>query len=116
MDKERLKQIKLDWDYAFESEQKLDPDDMEWLISTVEEQQKEIECFKDEYQVRRVELLEEHIDRLEKQNNRLREALEFYADEYNWHEENTGSPYQPYYESDASKDGGAKARQALKTK
>ena len=51
--------------------------------------------------------------RLREENSRLREALEFYADHYNWHEENTGSPYQPVYESDASKDGGDKARNAL---
>ncbi len=53
--------------------------------------------------------------KLDNQNKRYREALEFYADDYIWHEENMGSDYLPDYRCEAQSDGGKKARKALES-
>ena len=76
--------------------------DIDWLISRVEELEDKLEFIKTSRNRSRETIL------------RYKQALEFYADEYNWHEENVGGTYLPYYESDASRDGGEKARKALK--
>ena len=56
-------------------------------------------------------LLEIENDYLKAENARLREALEFYADEKNWSESETLSPYDSYV---AMTDCGDKAREALR--
>jgi len=80
MDKVRLKRIRNDvkggWTDFHE-------DDMNWLLSTVEEQQKEIEEL-DRVTLSMEECLVKNgrvIMGKEDENARLREALEFYADE-----------------------------------
>lgn len=51
-----------------------------------------------------------------KENTRLREALEFYADEDKWDEVNLSKdPWTPYYVREIHKDEGDTARQALNT-
>lgn len=77
----------------------VDLEDMNWLVDTVEEHQKEIERLKDYSQKSaNVALLAE----LENENARLREALEFYAE--------SEKHIDPY----AYGEFGEKARQALK--
>src|SRR6185312_15867382 len=72
---ERLEQVKknsiglTDNEGCFADIVQLDVDDYAWLI----ERAKRVEYLETEYRVRRVELLEEHIERLEKENSRLRE-------------------------------------------
>lgn len=53
------------------------------------------------------------LNRCKQENKRLRKALEFYADDYKWHEENMGSPYMPDYRMEIQTDGGDVARKAL---
>lgn len=50
-----------------------------------------------------------------KENVRLREALEFYADKerYEMWQENTGNHFNNEWTNDVTYDGGEKARQAL---
>jgi len=79
-------------------------EDWGWLLDQAERVQKLEENAQD---------LRDALGSRQEENARLREALEFYADHSNWNEENTGSPYLPYYESNASGDGGDKARKAL---
>jgi len=55
-----------------------------------------------------VEWLIQQVERLEKENKRLREALEFYADENSYRKIGFAELYSP-----AEKDFGQKARQAL---
>ena len=109
-DKERLEVIKKNHEFGKGEEWEFTvlTDDIDWLIQQAEKVQ--------ELQKLRKIVAEAHQYNLRKaaeENARLRETLEFYADHSNWHEENTGSPYLPYYESDASRDGGDKARNAL---
>lgn len=70
-DKERFVRIKNNPIYW-------EDEDAQWLISTVETQQREIIFYEKRYQVRKVELLEEHIDRLEKEIERLQTIEQTY--------------------------------------
>lgn len=83
-------------------------DDIKFLISTVEEQQKEIDGLS-----KAGKFFENGYCQYEEENARLREALEFYADDDNWYEVNDGFGYMPEYLKPIDNDGGEKARQAL---
>ncbi|WP_313429857.1 hypothetical protein [Siminovitchia terrae] len=94
-----------------------------WLIQQaerVEEQQKEIEMYKNlvaKGTERRVEDNKEWFDAqsvLVEENARLRVALEFYADENKYEFETIVSDCDIEVESKILEDGGEKARQALK--
>ncbi len=100
-DRERLKNIQGNWEY----EKCIKPEDVELLISTVEEQQKEIAHWKKgfENENKIAGRLRKKFERLEKENARLRKALEMYADIDNY----IGVPYW------VGLDQGERAREAL---
>lgn len=77
MDKERLEEVKSNWDYSCESGGYPEPDDVEWLISTVEEQAKKIEYYKNLHGKRSVQLERKNIEyrHLEQKNKKMRIAL-----------------------------------------
>ncbi len=81
--------------------------DFYWIVERLQE-------LEEEYKVRQVEYLEEHIDRLEQQNKRYREALEFYAKKDNhifWEDIREGEPFVQLPISEIDK--GKTARKAL---
>lgn len=53
------------------------------------------------------------IEALYEDNQRYRQALEFYADDDKWYEVNTGSPYAPDYRREIEDDLGKVAQKAL---
>ena len=75
MSKERLEEIKEKYNYErlgeFIDAKLVNPYELKWLI----EQAERVQELENEYQVRQIEYLEEHIDRLEQQNKRYREAI-----------------------------------------
>ena len=85
--------------------------DVKYLFDAIIEQAERVQELEEEYKVRRVEYLEEHIDRLEQQNQRYKQVLEFYADRENY--EPFDGIFLSNYQNKVDKDGGEKARQAL---
>lgn len=58
----------------------------------------------------------EDIDTLLAENQKMREALQWYADEKNWKERNEGNDYYGwFFTSNCREDEGQRAREALKT-
>lgn len=89
-DQERLEEIKSDWvnereTYKFR-QLTLGEKDIDWLIETVEEQQKEIEFLNKECKKysEAFDEWEKLYPRIQKESARLRKVLEFYADPYNY--------------------------------
>lgn len=71
MNKERLEEMLDDLPYSIRHSGESEP-----LKQFAREQAERVQELEDDYKVRQVEYLEEHIDRLEQQNKRYREALE----------------------------------------
>lgn len=133
-DVERLEVIKMNLLHRHVNEA-----DIEWLISTVEEQQKDIEHYEKlngslrkglEGMLREIERLKKEIEEQQKEiemwisgkiiavstkseMDRLREALEFYADDTN-HEYELTYDMARVNESKVMEDNGAIAKAALK--
>lgn len=116
MDKEQLEEIKQysRKKYDHRREFLIVPDnDFKRLISTVEEQQKELDLTKADLNVKKAawEAQGLMIRKLHEENARNREALEFYADRKTWNQEHIkGNEYKVPI---ALNDEGEKARQAL---
>ncbi|PIC88412.1 hypothetical protein CSV71_14900 [Sporosarcina sp. P21c] len=87
----------------------LEDEDFEWLIQQAERVQ---ELEKQLNETKALPMLME-LEKRKSENARLRKALEFYADDYKWFEENKGSPFAPDYRMEIQSDGGDVARQAL---
>lgn len=109
-DKERLENIKEQYQWAVENRlaNRVDDSDIEWLIQQakrVEESEKERDEWKDTSQFYYMTNQE-----LREQNKRYKQALEFYADKENYFlkQRMTSSFYTPI-----ELDKGEKARQAL---
>lgn len=121
MDKERLEEIKRERDHAMKDfyfgAPILDINQTDWLISTVEEQHKEIELTKADLNVKKAAWGAQGlmIRKLHEENARYREALEFYGDFKTYElgvNISMGSAH-PRHEP-IKYDKGEKARQALK--
>lgn len=107
INKERLKEIKkeleLDWsDISYVVNQ----DDVKWLINRVEELEQELELEKSTNKDFEAHLLKQ-VESAKVQNERYKQALEFYADE-----ENYCVRFEDDYEP-ILQDNGKTARQAL---
>ncbi|WP_313430059.1 hypothetical protein [Siminovitchia terrae] len=119
MDKERLEDIKENSLFGI-GHRTMTKENFNWIVSTVEEQQKEIEMYKNlvaKGTERRVEDNKEWFGAqsvLVEENARLRKALEFYADGNNYEFETIVSDCDIEVESKILEDTGEKARQALK--
>ena len=103
-DKERLEEIKEAYRWTIDNSlvPRLSDSDTEWLINRVKELEEERDEWKDtaqSYYVTNQELRE--------QNERYKQALEFYADSKNW------IPQNDDVLSEITMDYGSKARQAL---
>ncbi len=81
--------------------------DIDWLISTVKEQQKKTERWKNKYRFYKgfADRFSDIIQEQEKEIARLQKVLEFYADKENY----------ITFDSPAIKDQGARARQELES-
>lgn len=110
-DKERLKDIKAVVENKNGIVERISHQDINWLIKQAERVQ-ELEETVEDYKTVNKEL-HQRGRKIRKQNKRYREALEFYADEYVWFDEDRGSDYFPDYRCEAQDDHGERARKAL---
>ncbi|GIN93345.1 hypothetical protein J22TS1_43960 [Siminovitchia terrae] len=120
MDKERLEEFEAIRNYYVDDMRfrygRNPYSDIKLLISTVEEQQKEIEAITGHYHNATKQKNKSDDDRikLKKENSRLWEVLEFYADEDKYEFETIVSDCDIEVKSKILEDGGEEARQALK--
>lgn len=116
MSKERLKKIEQSWHESCGDVRLLDPEDVDWFINTAKKQQKEIEAITGHYHNATKQKNKSDDDRikLKKENSRLWEVLEFYADEDKYEFETIVSDCDIEVKSKILEDGGEEARQALK--
>lgn len=115
-DQERLEEIQQSWHESCGDVRLLDPENVDWLINTVKDQQTKMkmmeQAIEDDQEVKeRLNILAEE---RQKEIERLREALEFYTDENKYEFETIVSDCDIEVESKILEDGGEKAREALK--
>ncbi|MEK5070814.1 hypothetical protein [Sporosarcina sp. FSL K6-1508] len=103
---ERLERFKSNWQGGSPN---LQPADVDWFIEQAERAQ---ELEKELYKTKALPMLME-LEKRKYENNRLREALEFYAKEENYNV-NTTNQWEPLIL--INQDHGEKARQALEGK
>ena len=116
MSKERLEEIKTRFNAMkeLESFKKLAPtdlffDDLNWLLQQAERVQ---ELKKQSHGIE-LDLLNDEVVRLEQQNQRYKQALEFYANEKNYERAYDDEVLFDYLPSEIDFDNGGKARNAL---